>query len=55
MVQATSGDGGKGDERRPCLVSRVEYDLRCEYAWGKITLKEFDKRLKEIRDAVPEK
>jgi hypothetical protein len=55
MVQATSGEGGKGSERRPCLVSRAEYDLRWEYGQGGMTLDEFNKRLKEIRNAkVPE-
>lgn len=26
MVQATSGDGGKGSERRPCLVDKRAAD-----------------------------
>ena len=41
---------GKGDKRRPRLVSRAEYELRYSYAYGDITKEEFLKQLKEIRN-----
>ena len=43
---------GKGSGRRPRLVSREEYDLRCDYMNGKlgITEDEMKKRIGEIRE-----
>jgi hypothetical protein len=43
--------GGKGDARRPCLVSREEEDLRWAVfqGWIKITDDDFNKRITEIR------
>ena len=35
---------------RKRTVSNTEYDLRWAYSIGDITLEEFNKRLKEIRD-----
>lgn len=32
---------GKGDTRRPCLVSRKEEDLRYKLAQGEITYEQF--------------
>jgi len=40
---------GKGSKRRPCLVSRAEYNLRWDYAYGRITRREFDTGLKAIK------
>lgn len=42
---------GKGDKRRPRQTSVEEFDLRWDYAEGKIKIseKEFKKRIKEIR------
>jgi len=40
---------GKGDKRRPRLVSREEYDLRWDYGMGKISRRTFEERLREIR------
>jgi hypothetical protein len=42
---------GKGDRRRPCLVSRKELDLRIKYMNGKISLPYFNRKLGEIRKA----
>ena len=39
---------GKGDSPRPMQVSRREYDLRWALAEGKITFKEFEKKLNEL-------
>jgi len=41
---------GKGSKRRPCCISNEERDLRYEYAEGKITLEEFNRRLQELKD-----
>lgn len=44
---------GKGDKRRPCLVSQEEEGLRWLLALCKITRKEFDegmKALKKLKD-----
>ena len=43
-----NGEAGKGDSPRPRQVGREEYDLRWDYAMGKIDISEFHKRLKEI-------
>jgi hypothetical protein len=42
---------GKGDKRRPYLVSREELDLRWEYAKGglKLTEKQMKQKIEEIR------
>lgn len=41
---------GKGDKRRPRLVSRAEYELRYSFAYGEVAKEEFLKQLKEIHD-----
>lgn len=41
--------GVKGSWRRPMQISRAEYDLRHKYASGKMSFKEFEKKLKQIR------
>lgn len=40
---------GKGDKRRPRLVSQEELELRWWFYQGKIDQPEFDKKLAEIR------
>ena len=42
-------DAGKGSNRRPTLVSKAENDLRWKYAYGNMTFKEFESRLRDIR------
>jgi hypothetical protein len=42
-------EAGKGDKPRPRQVSQEEYDLRWDYAMGKMDISEFNERLKEIR------
>lgn len=49
MVRATSGEGGKGPDRRPCLTSREENDLRWALYTGEITREEFDEKMKEMK------
>ena len=44
---------GKGSTPRPRQVSREELNLRWEYAEGKMTLKQFNQRLMEIRERFP--
>ena len=39
---------GKGDKRRPCLVSRAELDLRWELAEGKIDVETFSQELQRL-------
>jgi hypothetical protein len=39
---------GKGSNRRPCLVSQDELDLRWDLLQGKITREQFDKNLSEL-------
>jgi len=39
----------KTSKRRPCLISRAEEEIRWDLAYSRITRKEFDKRLKEIK------
>jgi len=39
---------GKGDQPRPRLVSTKEYNLRWDYAEGKITLATFNRRYKAL-------
>lgn len=43
---------GKGDGKRPTLISEEENELRWAYKEGRINIskKEFDKRVKEIRE-----
>jgi hypothetical protein len=36
MVQATSGDGGKGSERRPCLVDKRTEDRNYLRVFGMV-------------------
>ena len=45
---------GKGDRRRPCLVSREERDLRYAYAYGelKISVKEMERRIQKVRRKI---
>jgi len=43
---------GKGDKRRPTLVSQEEATLRWDLALGKISRMEFDQRLVEIRTRI---
>jgi len=40
---------GKGSQRRPCLVSREEEDLRWKLALGKITHPEFCEEMKKLK------
>lgn len=40
---------GKGDKRRPTLISRKEEDLRWALFLGHIDRKTFDQKLKTIR------
>ena len=44
-----AGDAGKGSGRRPRQISREEEDLRWAYYKGYITIKEFSRKLKQIR------
>jgi len=41
---------GKGDWPRKRQVSKAEFDLRWDYMIGDINKKDFDKKLKEIRN-----
>ena len=50
MVRATSGQGGKGSDRRPCSISFEVYFLRYDLAFGKITSDEYGKKMKAIKD-----
>lgn len=47
-------DAGKGDARRPCLISPAEYELRYDLAFGRISRAEFEKKLREIRKCSAE-
>jgi hypothetical protein len=40
---------GKGSNRRPCLVSEEESDLRWKLALGQITREQFDVELGRLR------
>lgn len=40
---------GKGSHRRPTFISKEEEDLRWKLAFGKISRKEFDKKMKELK------
>ena len=40
---------GKGDSRRPCLVSHEEEALRWDLTYGYITRDEFDRKMKSLR------
>jgi len=42
---------GKGSRRRPCQVSRAEYDLRHDLAFGMITRREFDRRMAKLHES----
>jgi len=46
----SQSEAGKGDRRRPCLVSYEEYALRHDLAYGKIDRKTFDKEMKKLKD-----
>jgi len=44
---------GKGDKRRPCLVSKKEVAFRWDYGMGKypnMTIDEFNQKIEEIRN-----
>lgn len=43
-------NSGKGDCPRPMFISNQEYQLRWMLAFGVIDRKEFEKRLKEIKN-----
>jgi len=30
-------------------ISREEYDLKCAYAWGRMSFAEYSRRLKELK------
>lgn len=51
MTRATDGQGGKGDDRRPCQTGQEEYDLRHALAFGFITKEAFDTRYAELAAA----
>lgn len=40
---------GKGDTRRPTQISRQEERIRWKLAYGKITFREFELRMKELK------
>ena len=40
----------KGDWRRPCSIGKEEKVIRNALAWGKITLKHFNKLYNELLD-----
>lgn len=40
---------GKGDTQRPRQIGRAEYDLRWALAFGKITFKQFEQKMKELK------
>jgi len=40
---------GKGDGRRPCLTSQKENTLRWDLKEGKITLEEFERKMKRVK------
>jgi len=40
---------GKGDKRRPCLVSQAELDLRWDLFQGKITREQFDTEMEKLK------
>jgi len=44
-----SNNAGKGDSKRPRLISREEEDIRYALALGKITFEEYERRYKELR------
>lgn len=41
---------GKGSQRRPCLVSRDEEELRWDLALGKITQRTFDRKMRKLEE-----
>jgi len=44
-----NNQAGKGSKRRPCLTSRAEEKLRWDLKEGKITFKEFERRMKSVK------
>lgn len=40
---------GKGDTRRPTQISQAEERIRWKLAYGKITFKEFEARMRGLR------
>ncbi len=46
----SQSDAGKSDTPRPRQISRAEYDLRWAYYEGKMTLEQFEKKLKKIEE-----
>lgn len=40
---------GKGDKRRPCLVSREEASLRWRLWRGEISRRKFDRAMKKLK------
>ena len=57
MVRSVIAGGGKGSDRRPrsAQVSQIEMDLRWDYAYGKMSLEEFNRRLKKCRKVPNDK
>ena len=45
-----NSEAGKGDTPRRMQISRAEYELRTEAYYGNMTDKEFERRLRQIRD-----
>ena len=43
-------EAGKGDSVRPYSISHEEYGLRYDLAIGKISVEEFEKELKKIKE-----
>jgi hypothetical protein len=46
----TANFSGKGDWPRPCSVTREELALRHEYMSGEMTLTEFNKKFKKLKE-----
>lgn len=40
---------GKGDTRRPTTISQAEERIRWKLAYGQMTFKQFEKRVKELK------
>ena len=49
----SQSDAGKTDNRRPCLVSREEEDLRWRLAQGRIDRKTFDASMELLKKGEP--
>ena len=44
-----NGEAGKGDGRRPCMVSREIENLRWALKEGRITFKQYERKMKKIK------